>query len=145
MIPYCGEGMAELALTFWEQKPDFKELNDLGKIAVQVGTFMEEQLVRMGGTPKPLEGNSDMIMDLQCHKSKAALFEPLIVETMKKKFPQLQYVKIPIDKKNWTFGNGIGIKKENAELAEKVRDAVQKLKEEGTMQKLEQKWMGGHE
>jgi arginine transport system substrate-binding protein len=144
MIAYQGETMKELSVVFWEALPEFSTLAELGTIAVQVGTFQEEYAKILGGHTKSLEATTEILLDLQYGKAQAGLMEPLIAKVMQQKMPGLQLVNIPIDKEHWTRGNGIGIRKDNHALIEKVARAVEELKEEGVISQLEKKWMVVH-
>lgn len=146
MIPYQGEPVKSLCLAFWKKEPlSIGGLDTLGVIAVQVGTYQETYLQQLKNVKiKPLEGNVEIIMDLQHGKSQAAVFEPHIAKAMQERFSELKCVAIPLSEENWVLGNGIGIRKDNTQLIDEVTKAVQELKEEGTIQKLEQKWFQGN-
>lgn len=146
LIPYQGEPVTGLTLAFWKQiPPHIQSLQDIETaVAVQVGTYQESYLSKIKGIEfKALEANTDLIMDLQYGKSQAALFEPHIANAMKAKFHEIQLMPINLPETEWVLGNGIGIKKDNIELIEKIKQAVLELKEEGVIEKLEQKWFGG--
>lgn len=147
MIPYQGETMTGFYLVFWKEKPEhFTSLASLGTIAVQRGTYQEEYLRKCPGVDfKSLEGTVDLLMDLQYRKSKAALFEPQIAESLQRQFPQLQFIEIPIDKSDWILGKGIAVSYDNeATFIDQMTHAVDALKAEGCIEKLEEKWMAHH-
>ena len=92
---------------------------------------------------KKLDEISDLIMDIKYGKSIACLLEPFVVNDIKKQFPQIKVLDIPLSKDDQNFGHGIGIKKENVELAEKVSAIVLDLKKKGTIKAFADKWLGG--
>lgn len=149
MIPYQGDPVKQLSLTFWEKiPPHIKSLQDIAKsdkkvVAVQVGTYQADYLNKIKGIEtKILDGTQDLIMDLQYGKSQAILLEPHIADAVKIKFPKIQVLPIHLPKEEWVLGNGIGIKKNRIKLIESIETAVKELKEEGVIHKLEQKWFG---
>lgn len=149
MLPYQGEPIHSLSLAFWDKLPEnihsFEDIKNSHKkvVAVQMGTFQNDYLNGIEGIQvRALEGNSELIMDIKYGKSAAALFEPHVALAMKKKFPELKFINIPLNENEWVLGNGVGIKKENTLLKESVSQALKEIKEEGTIAKLELKWFG---
>lgn len=149
MISYQGESVKQLSLAFWKDIPNqITSLKDIATsdnhvIAVQVGTYQEVYLSKIEGIEaKALDGTAELIMDLRYGKSQAVLYEPHIADAMKVKFPQIQILPINLSEEEWVLGNGIGIKKDNHDLIDKIETATKELKEEGSINKLEQKWFG---
>lgn len=150
MLPYQGEVVQSLSLAFWRNIPKgIQSLEDIKKhpfpmVSVQTATFQNDYLDGVEGIQvKSLEGNSELIMDIKYGKSLAALFEPHIASAMKEKFPELQFLNIPLEEEDWVLGNGIGIKKENSLLEEEISTVLEDLKSEGTIKELESKWFKG--
>ena len=111
-------------------------------MAVQVGTYQEAYLQSLDNLKiKSLEGNAEIIMDLQYGKSSAAAFEPQIAKAMKSQFQELQLVELPMEEQGWVLGYGVGMKKENETLIREVTEATNELKAEGVIQQLEKKWL----
>lgn len=141
MISYQGEPITSLFLTFFGEKQEYLSLKELGPIAVQVGTFQEDYLKSLKNISiKSLEGNIEIIMDLQHGKSKAAIFEPHIAQAMKIRFPELHFIELTLAKEDQVLGNGIGIKKDNFLMIEEIMQAVDVLKQNGIINELEKKW-----
>jgi arginine transport system substrate-binding protein len=143
MISYQGAPIHSLYLAFWGAKPPgVHHLTDLDLVAVMVGTAEEDYLRAIPKiTYKSLDNTTEIIMDLQYGKSQAALCEPKVAMVLQKRFPELQLLEVPLEEKDWRAGKGIGMEKGNALLIEQVRHAIEELQSEGTIQKLEQKWM----
>ena len=146
MLPYHGTCQKELKLLFWESIPaGVFSLGDLSyfskPVAVQAGTFQAEFLEN---TPfveaKNLMSTNDLLVDLKYGKSLAAVVETHVAHVYLAKFPELKALTIPLEEKDWVLGEGIGIKKENIQLAKKLHEALEELKSEGSIQKLENKW-----
>jgi len=144
MIHYQGTPIQSLQLAFWGEKPpEVQRLEDLDVVAVMVGSIEEEHVGTVPHiTCKSLDNISEIIMDLQYGKSQAALFEPKEALCLSKKFPELQWLEVPLGENHWTQGKGVGMKKGNSALIEQVRSAIEELKAEGALQKIEEKWMG---
>ena len=143
MLPYQGEPLTSLYLAFWGEKPSrAPSLTDLDTIAVMIGTFEENHLRKTPQiTCKSLENTTEILLDLQYKKSEAPLFEPKVAMLLQKKFPELQLIEVPLEEKDWSIGKGIGMNKTNSLLIEQVRLSLEELREDGTLQQLEQKWM----
>lgn len=143
MIPYQGDPVTSLQLVFWEKAPqEVQKITDLNLVAVMVGTCEEDYLREFPSiTYKSLENTTEIMMDLQYGKSQAALIESKVAKVLQKQFPEIQLVEIPLEEKDWTIGKGVGMEKSNSLLAEQVRCAIEELKAEGTLKKLEEKWM----
>ena len=146
MIPYQGDPVRSLYLAFWKNRPSFKSISELGMIAVQVATLQEGYLRTVEGAQwKSLEGNVEIVMELQHQKSQAAIFEPNIANALVKRFPDMQLVELPLEEKDWFLGNEIGINKKNTALIEQVKQAVDELRADGKLKELEKKWMQSNE
>lgn len=147
MVPYYGEAVTHACLTFWESIPEgVSGIEDLSDIAVQQGTWQELFLRTVPDTSvRSLEGNADLVMDLQYGKSSAVLFEKHVVQALQKQFPQLKTVPVPLPEHYQVYGDGIGIRKDNAVLIEKVQGAVKTLQVNGVIVQLEAQWFGGEQ
>lgn len=150
MIPYFGDTVTEMTWAFWNEDPQSitnpKELlqNDALQISVVTSTYQENYLrKRAQGHIKTLESIPELIMDLKYGKSDVALFESHIANTLKSRFQELYTLSLQLDPEDQTFGNGIGIHKENSSLIEEVSVAIHNLREKGSLHSLQQKWFGG--
>ena len=149
MIPYYGETVTELALVFWEKIPkNIKNLSDIAAsfnpvVAVQQGTWQEIFLNKSPGiTVRTLEGNSELIMDLKYGKSSAIILEKHIAKALTQKFSELKTILIPLSEDMHIYGTGIGVKKTNHILQNKIEEAIYELKINGVIDELESKWFG---
>lgn len=147
LIPYQGTPVKRFTLVLGE-KPNFsiEKFEDLAglNIAVQTGTIQQTFLERYPEIIiNSLEGNTETLMNVQYKKSFAALVEPVIAQEMQLKFPHLTLIDLPLPAEFWVLGNGIGISKRHAEKKEMVMQLVEKMREEGILQELENKWFSG--
>ena len=148
MIPYQGEPIVELPLVFWKEIPkDIKSLADIKTIpdtviCVESGSSQEGILRQYQGfeirSSEPLAS----IMELQYGKALAALLERKLLTTLKKKFPQLVEISIPLDEKNKMLGCGIGIKKSNSALTKQIESIIADVKQSGFLAEKEKQWFG---
>jgi len=152
MVPYQGSPMTDFALVFWQEVPsDISSLEDVKRlsaekklpVSVQAGHFLEGYLRELHINLKPLIGPPEQILDIKYKKSLAAVLDGTNARSLVSRHPELKLKLLPLPEDKWDLGMGIGIKKENVELYEKVRDAVSKLKERGVITALEKKWFEG--
>ena len=146
MVPYQSLPTKSLSLTFWQEPKEtystWEALSASKKtVAVMAGTFLESILDQYHISKKPLEGNTDLIMELKFQKSEIVLFEDHIAEVLRKQFPNLQVQKIQLEEINWNPGLGIGIRKDNEGLISQITQAVESLRTEGALLQLETKWL----
>lgn len=147
MIQYQGGNVNSYPLIFWKSIPaNIKSLEDLKNlpnaiVCIEPGSSQEKFLNKYDFIiKKPLEKVVDMIMDIQYGKSLAALVDPSLIKTIKQKTPELKILNVTLDEDSKSFGNGIGIKKENKDLIAQVQKIIDMMKSDGTLQRLEQKW-----
>lgn len=148
MVQYQGGNITSYPMIFWKEIPaGISSLEDLKKypeaqICVEPGSSQEKFLNRFDFiNKKPMEKVVDMVMDLKYGKSMAAMIDPAVLKDVTSKSPELKVLQIPLDSDSMSYGNGICIKKGNTELAEQIRTIIAVMKADGTMKKLEQKWM----
>lgn len=141
-LPYQGEPTKSYYLLFWKKDPISIEQLKSKTIAVMSGTWMENYLnTIIGITPKALESNTELILEIQYAKSAAAFVEPNIAKDMMSKQPNIKAIEIQLPEADWNMGNGIGIKKSNTELAKQIQNALDDIKKSGLSKQLEQKWL----
>ena len=73
-------------------------------------------------------------------RSIAVILEPIIAQDIIKKNSEIKYLTVPIPKEFQIFGVGIALKKENTKLQKQIQQAIKQLRENKTLQQLEQKW-----
>ncbi len=136
MLPYQGEPVTAFSLLSWNKPADRD-----GLTVVQAGTIQEAYLLEKGMPVKSLPGNGvDLVMELKYGKADNALIEPKAAAPLLKRFDLLHEEAIHLAEEDWVLGNGIGVRKENAELIEALSAAIEALKSDGTWEQLNQKW-----
>lgn len=149
MVPYQGKPMTETSFLFWDKAPsDVKSFENLKELAmakklsinVQAGHFLEDFLKSMGFSVKALAGPPEQILDIKYQKSFAAALDSTNARNLADKHENLKMITLQLPKDRWDLGNGIGIKKERTDLIKQIEETVLKLKENGTINTLEQKW-----
>lgn len=147
MIPYTGEAVKSFSLLFWDKIPatirsveDFKNFPD-AVVCAEPGSAQEKYLNQFSFiTKKPLAAVSDMMLDLRYGKSLAAILEPQVARSLQKKESAIQILSVPLPEEFVVYGMGIALKKDNAQLISTVAAAIQELKNDGSLKKLEQQW-----
>ncbi len=141
MVPYHGDKVTDLQLLFWKKPGSPIESLNGQTVVVQTGTFQENILRRYSQIePKLLENTLELVMDIKYGKSIAALVEPAVGNELKHKYPQIHSVNLFLPPADQVMGNGIGVAKDNPDLKAAVEKEVQRLKENGQMSELVQKW-----
>ena len=135
---------------FWQKIPvGVTKLEDLATqpnktVCVQSGTIQDDIVSKYTCLGiKHLENIPDLILDIKYGKSIAAVLEPSVVAALQRQFPEIKTLDLPLKKDEQDMGNGIVINKNNKELIKKVESIVKQLKNNGTIQKLAQKWFNG--
>lgn len=149
MIDIYGKPPAEITLIFWQKVPEYiKTIIDLKKqcllkpLAMRADAPWTEALEEHGITNiMTLEHRQDLTLPLKHNQAFAIVVGPRHALAIQKQHPEIKILKIPLDKP-WGEGVGLGIKKGNHELKEKLEKAVQELKEDGTIEALKKKWFG---
>lgn len=144
MVHYQGNPTTSYPLIFWQKIPEgVTTINDMKgmTISVEPSSAQEAALDRYPFiVKKPTERVDDALLNIQYGKSDAALVEPAIAQKFKNKYPDIKTIDVPLDPQDYVQGVGIVIKKNNEKLIDQVQQAVDQLKEDGTIEKLERKW-----
>lgn len=149
MVPYQGEPLTDISLLFWEEIPEntktFDDLEQRAKdlkltISVQSGHFLENFLRGENIPLKPLAGPPEQILDIKYKKSMAAAVDSMVGKKLAAEHPGLKNLVLPLPKDKWDLGNGIGIKKSRTDLIAEITAAVERLKTDGTLKALKEKW-----
>jgi len=149
LIHYQGEPTTSFPLVFWDKIPQgVSSIKDLAAfptatVCVEPGSIQEAFLHQQYPTLSliHLHAMSDIVLNLQYGKVVAALMDPDIYPTLKKKSPQLVSLEVPLDPQFQSRGIGIGINKHNTSLINQVRSIIDALKRDGTLARLEQQWL----
>lgn len=144
MVHYQGTGVKTFPLVFWNQDPaEVKTMEDLRghnlTIAVLPGTLQEQFAQQFDFvTTKAINSYADVVLELQYGKVDAALFDEAI-ESYVRRFPQFHIISVPLGEFE-SLGHGIALHKTNIQLAQHIEQAMQILKSNGTIARLEQTW-----
>lgn len=147
MVAYHGDDSTEFSLIFWELIPEgVQSLDDIASlsnptISVESGAtaeqylshFPEIQVLAQQGSLQPL-------IDLKSGAAAASLVDADVAAYLKKRYPEIQVISVPVSDEGYMLGCGIGIKMEDEKLGRQVLEAVHSLKTSGELKKLEQKW-----
>ena len=150
MVPYQGEPIVELPLVFWKKIPDsIRSLSDLKNrgliVCVEAGSSQEGILRQYSGFETRYCEPLSSVLELKYGKAQAVLLERKLFINLKKKFPELVALSIPLDEKNQMKGCGIGIKKTNTKLAQQISTIIDELTKSGFLEKEEKRWFGTKE
>ncbi|BAE81518.1 ABC transporter of amino acids [Chlamydia felis Fe/C-56] len=143
MIPYHGEGVCELTIV--SKQPISKEgilpLSQYSSVAVQTGTFLEDYLLSLPGVcVRSFDSTLEVLMEVRGKKSPIAVLEPDVARVVLKEFSDLHTTKVDLPEDWWVLGCGLGIAKDRPEHINEVQKALEELRADGTIHKLEQKW-----
>jgi arginine transport system substrate-binding protein len=150
MIHYRGKPFSFFPLVFWDKIPEgVTSIDDLKSlknrtVCVQAGNIQEKYIENYSFINiKNVDAISDLIMEIKHKKAIAFTVDPSVAYEYKKQFPQMKILKIQAPENLSGLGEGIGIKKENTALIKKVSNAINILKNNGELEKLEKKWFKG--
>lgn len=144
MVPYHGNTSNSLSLIFWNEIPHgITCLEDLknSSISVEVGAYPEQFLKRFPSlSVKAFQGALAPLMDVKLGKSLANLVENEVAAYLASQHSEIKILKIALPPNETVLGFGIGIKKDNRELFDKVSSIIKGLRDSGELQSLEEKW-----
>ncbi len=146
MVPYQGEPITSLPLIFWKTIPTgVQKLEDLSSIpgaivCVEPGSSQEPILESFKGFEIKRVDPLGSILEIQYGKALATLLEPALYQSLKKKYPELVSLVVPLSEKYKILGCGIGINKENTALISKIEAIIADLKKEGFLAQKEKQW-----
>ncbi|MGE0206948.1 MAG: transporter substrate-binding domain-containing protein, partial [Candidatus Babeliales bacterium] len=111
MVRYQGETVTDFPLLFWQKIPEgITSLDDMnGKtICVEPASSQDTVLSTYKTiTKKYTEKVDDALLNIQYGKADAALVEPAIAKKFKKKYPEIQLLKVPLKPEYQVYGVGI--------------------------------------
>lgn len=152
LVHYQGTGVKTFPLVFWNKdQSHVTNMEQLrGKnitIGVLPGTLQEQFAQQFDFiTPKVLNTYADIVLELQYGKIDAALFDEAI-ESYVQRFSQFNVAHVALGAFE-SLGHGIALHKNNSILGDEIRSAVEILKNNGTIARLEHQWNlvgGNHE
>lgn len=152
MIPYQGDPIKHVSLLFWQHAlPKGSSFDDLRALStqkklpvtVQAGHYLEGFLRDMNIPLKTLSGPPEQILDLKYQKSLGAALDEKNAQNIANEHADLILVTIDLPQDKWDLGNGIGLKKSHSDLSEQVKKVITDMKNDGTIKKLEEKWLKG--
>ena len=150
MIPYYGEKIDTLSLLFWGKIPEgVKTLEDLSKqeglvsVTTLSGSPLLTYLVKLHPQiqAKAYGGIDEIILEIRYGKANAALLDTSACIKLARDHPDLKVVTFAIAPEYQFEGQGISVAQQNKKLAEQITDAVNQMKKNGTIKKLEKVWM----
>lgn len=144
MIHYQGEPTTSYPLIFWQKIPaGITSINDMKGMTISVEPASAQQSV-LNRYPsinqRITERVDDALLNIHYGKTDAAFVEQAIAKKFKEKYPEIMVLDVPLGPEDFVQGVGIVIKKDNTALIDHVRTAVNQLKADGTIAKLESKW-----
>ena len=148
MVPYHGDDKAEMALVFWETIPsgvanvdDLLDRDSEAIIATQMGSTMEEYLeqYRDRAEIKSFEDIQEIVLDLRYAKSSAAVLEYDAAHALAERLPALKVIGFEVEDDE-LLGYGIGIAKDNEDMAAAIQEAIVELREQGVLDALSEQW-----
>lgn len=145
MIHYQGESTTSNPLVFWQQAArKITSLDDMqGKVICIEPSSIQADIIAAypNITTMATERIDDALLNIQYGKADAALLDPDIAKKFKAAYPdQIVIVDVPLPAQVQTQGMGIAIKKNNEAMIKLIHKAVDQLKADGTLSKLETQW-----
>lgn len=147
LVYYQGEKTTELPVVFLKEIPkEMKNIEDLAKdpkyvVSVEAGSFQDAVLQKYPKVKlRYLDKIADALMALKCGKCFAAVIDNSLVAHMQSQHSDLKVQYMPLPQSQQALGNGVCINKSNSALIEKIKKAVDELRAEGEIAKLEKKW-----
>ncbi|MBA3751527.1 transporter substrate-binding domain-containing protein [Candidatus Dependentiae bacterium] len=146
MIHYQGQPLTELSLIFWKTIPQgISSLSDIKNypnafICVQAGSLQEAAMLFYPTIQLRYLDVPQMPIDLMYGKSFAALLENPAADDIALKQPDIKVVRVKLPPEMQAQGNGIAIHKKQTALTQQVTQAIEELKQDGTITTLEKKW-----
>jgi arginine transport system substrate-binding protein len=152
MVPYHGDAASSLSLIFWNEIPQgVHSIEDIAMlpnptVSVESGAIPETYISRYEEIfAKSFQGALAPLIDVKYGKSIANLVEPDVAEYLKMQHPEIKILSVPLSEEETILGFGIGIKKGNQELLEKIQQIIHELRASGELKKFEDKWFKGVE
>jgi ABC-type amino acid transport substrate-binding protein len=146
MVPYTGLAVKSFYLLFWNEIPSgISSIDDLQNlqnpiVCAEPGSAQAKYLDQFKFiNQKSLSKIEDMILDIKYGKSLAMIVEPQVSDRFIRKNPELKKLELPIPTSFQTFGMGIAFTK-NSPLLNTVKQIVQSIRQDGSLQALEKKW-----
>jgi ABC-type amino acid transport substrate-binding protein len=144
MIHYQGENTVSYPLLFWKQIPSsISSLADMNGMVICVEPASSQGAV-LANFPAinqlTTERIDDALLHLQYGKATAALVEPALGKKFKAAYPEIQILDVILSPEDQVKGMGIALQKHNLSLKKELEQAIDQLKENGTISSLEKKW-----
>jgi ABC-type amino acid transport substrate-binding protein len=147
MVYYQGEKIDQMPFLFWNEIPsNINTIEDLGKnskgfVSVEAGSWQESVLKNYSMVnSKQVDKITDAVMEIRYGKSASAMADPSLIHEITSQYTQIKVKYLPIKQSEYCLGNGIAIKKSNAQLALRVKVATEALIAEKKVAELEKKW-----
>jgi ABC-type amino acid transport substrate-binding protein len=116
-----------------------QDLQNSGEVAVQVGTVASDYAKSKGMAIRQFDHSADIIMELKAGGAKAGILDKPAADYFVANEGKGKFVDFDIpDSKVQYFA--FGFKKDNKELQKQVNAAIKKLKDDGTLNQIHEKW-----
>lgn len=146
LVPYCGQELRHFYLLFNKEIPDgIHTIKDLAErnlvVAAEPGSPQYEFAQTIPGIQlKPMKSLSALMLDLSYNKSATVLVEYGIMKQQTSLNNNLKVLPVELPEKFIIHGMGIGLRKDNTELADQIAQIVAQMRQDGTLKRFEQKW-----
>jgi ABC-type amino acid transport substrate-binding protein len=144
MIYYQGEHETRIPFIFWNKVPEkLAKIEDLANstICCEAGSSQDAVLRNYPNLKvKYLDKITDALMDIKYHKAETAVIDGSLLVRVQEQYPEIKVAYLPLPESQQSFGNGICLNKENAELTAQVQKVIDDLTKEGKIAELEKKW-----
>lgn len=128
----CAPSMSQSITSF----ADIKNITLCAEPASIQASLLEKYSIAYTPTDKV----DDALLALTYGKADAAFVESAIAQKFKSRYPELTIIDIPLEQDDYVQGLGIMLKKTNNDTITAIQNAINQLKDNGTIKKYEQKW-----
>jgi len=148
LVHYQGNAPTTIGLYFLKKLPQgVTSLDDIKKlsnrtICTLTGFFNIKDFLKSYDhiNIKCFEHVSDLILEVKYGKAIAIALDTVVGKSVQKQYPELAMFEVPLPVEYSVMGYGIGIAKSNTELTNQIKAIIDQCKNDGTLNKLEQKW-----
>lgn len=109
-------------------------------VCAEPASIQAHILEKYGIPYTPTDKVDDALLAIRYGKTDAAFVELAIAQKFKARYPELTILNLPLATDDQVLGVGVIIKKTNTDLTNAVHNAVEQLKNNGTIKKLEAQW-----
>lgn len=147
MLHYQGAVVRTVPLLFYQQIPEgVDSLADLAKrddlrVAVEAGSMQETFLRSIEGLQLHYTDTiSQGLLDLRFGKVTALIIDPSLTQQIVAKCPDMRVLDITLPEQFCSYGHGICLRLGDSALAKALEQAITEMKQDGTLERLEERW-----